>query len=175
MELPGEGYLFNLSLITITFAAVSALVMLIRQSMGSGLSRFDVHLIATYISYGFVLSIVALLPPLLFLFGLAPNVLWPVSSCLAILLFFPVLVSVIVRRRRASKNPAPLAVKTSFCLHGLANVVLLVNAVALPWQGIHLYAGALTLSAATVMWMFARRIASLFSEMPLQGFDPDRG
>jgi hypothetical protein len=34
MELPGTAYLFNLSLISITFTAVSALVMLVRQTMG---------------------------------------------------------------------------------------------------------------------------------------------
>ena len=35
MELPGETYLFNLSLIAVTFTAVSALVMLMRQTMGA--------------------------------------------------------------------------------------------------------------------------------------------
>jgi hypothetical protein len=165
MDLPGEAYLFNLSLVTITFSAVSALVMLIRQSMGSGLTRFDIHLIATYISYGFVLTVIALLPPLLSLFELAPNVLWTIASGLAFLLFMPVLISVVLRRRKSSKSPAPLAVKSSFVIHGIANLIFLANAVIGPWQGIHLYATALTVSVATVMWMFARRIASLFSEV----------
>ena len=43
MDVPGEAYLFNLSLLAITFAAVSVLVMLMRQTMGGRLSNFDVH------------------------------------------------------------------------------------------------------------------------------------
>ena len=175
MELPSEAYLFNLSLIAITFAAVSALVMLIRQSMGGGLTKYDIHLISSYISYGFVLSLIALLPPLVSLFQLAPHTLWTVSSGLAVLLFGPVLASIIFRRRKASPHPVPIVVKASFCLHGFAIALLLVNAAITPWQGIQLYAAALTLSAATVMWTFERRIASLFSDKPLEGFDPDRG
>lgn len=87
MELPGEVYLFNLSLIAISFAVVSALVMIMRQSMGGKMSLFDVYLISTYISWGFTQSLVALLPPLVALFepapescGLSPAVLQPLSS-----------------------------------------------------------------------------------------------
>jgi hypothetical protein len=175
MELPGQDYLFNLSLVAISFAAVSALVMLIRQFMGGGLSKYDIHLIASYISYAFVLSLLGLLPPLVSLFPLAPRMLWTISSGLAVLIFAPVLASVIYRRKRASPHPVPLVVKASFCLHGLSNILLLANAAIAPWQGIQLYAAALTLSLATVMWTFARRIASLFGDKPAEGFDPDRG
>jgi len=175
MELPGQAYLFNLSLIAITFAAVSALVMLIRQSMGGGLTKYDIHLIASYISYGFVLSLIALLPPLISLFQLSPHTLWTVSSGFAVLIFGPVLASVIFRRAKASPHAVPVVVKASFYLHGFANILFLANAVIAPWQGIQLYAAALTLSVATVMWTFARRIASLFGDKLLEGFDPDRG
>jgi hypothetical protein len=57
MELPGETYLFNLSLIAVTFTAVSALVMLMRQTMGGKLSNFDVYLITSYISFGFAVAL----------------------------------------------------------------------------------------------------------------------
>ncbi len=175
MELHGETYLFNLSLIAVTFTAVSALVMLMRQTMGGKLSNFDVHLITTYLSYGFVLSLIALLPPLVFLFQPTPSTLWTTSSGLAAVLLGPVLASVVFRRRKASPQPAPLAVKASFCMHGLAIIVLLVNAVVVPWQGIHLYAAALTLSVATLMFTFVRRIASLFGDKPGDDWDPKRG
>jgi hypothetical protein len=56
MELPGETYLFNLSLIAVTFTAVSALVMLLRQTMGGKLSNFDVYLITSLISFGFAVG-----------------------------------------------------------------------------------------------------------------------
>jgi len=175
MELPGETYLFNLSLISVTFTAVSALVMLMRQTMGGKLSNFDVYLITTYISLGFVLSIIALLPPLISLFQPTPNTLWTTSSSLAVLLFAPVLANAFVLRRKASPQSASFAVKTTFSTHGLAIIVLLVNAVIVPWQGVHLFAAALTLSVANLMWAFTRRIASLFGDKPGEDWDPKRG
>ena len=61
----GSTYLYNLSLVSITFAAVSALVMLMRQTMGGKLSKFDVYLVTSYVSGAIAVTIVALLPPLL--------------------------------------------------------------------------------------------------------------
>ena len=57
MDLPGEAYLFNLSLLAITIAVVSALVMLVRQTMGGKLSNFDIYLTSSFISSGFVIAL----------------------------------------------------------------------------------------------------------------------
>lgn len=175
MELPGEAYLFTLSLVAATFAVVSALVMIMRQSMGGKMSVFDVYLITAYISWGFMQSIVALLPPLVALFEPTTQVLWAVSSGLAAVVFTAVLAGIVHRRLKASPEPTALAVKTSFSLHAVAILVFLVNAVAEPWQGVHLFAAALTLSVASVMWAFVRRIASLFGVKPSKDWDPKRG
>ena len=53
IELPGAAYLYNLSLLAATVAVVSALVMVVRETMGGKLSKFDVYLLTTYISLGF--------------------------------------------------------------------------------------------------------------------------
>src|SRR4030042_1795634 len=95
MELPGEAYLFTLSLVAATFAVVSALVMIMRQSMGGKMSVFDVYLVTTYISWGFAQSLVALLPPLAALFEPAPRILWAAASGLAAVVFAVVLASVV--------------------------------------------------------------------------------
>ena len=65
MELPGETFLFNLSLLAITFSAVSVLVTLLRQTMGGELSKFDVYLVNAFVQQGFALAIAAILPPLI--------------------------------------------------------------------------------------------------------------
>ena len=70
MDLPGEAYLFNLSLVAMTFAAVSVLVMLMRQTMGGALSNYDVHLVTNYVSQAFVVAVGAILPSMLADFGL---------------------------------------------------------------------------------------------------------
>jgi hypothetical protein len=175
MELPGETFLFNLSLIAVTFTAVSALVMLIRQTLGGKLSNFDVYLITSYISFGFAEALAAILPPLVNFFELPPFGLWAISSALAAVLLGSVLVTVVYRRRKVAPEPMPLGVISSFSTHGLVVITLLVNAMIQPWQGIHLFAGALTLSVAVLMWTFVRRIASLVGDKPGDDWDPRRG
>jgi hypothetical protein len=83
MEMPGSTYLFNLSIVAMSFAAVSVLVMLVRQMMGGKLSNFDVHATASYVGSGFMLTIIALLPSLIAPFGFATALMWTISSGLA--------------------------------------------------------------------------------------------
>jgi cytochrome c oxidase subunit IV len=111
MELPGSTYLFNLSLLAITFAAVSVLVMLVRQTMGGKLSKIDVHLVTTFVSLGFVQAISAVLPPAADLFGLSDRVLWAVASGPAALLLAAVFAHIQWERSKlTTERLAPLVV-----------------------------------------------------------------
>src|SRR5690348_3702520 len=136
MELPGETYLFNLSLLALTFTAVSALVMLLRQTMGGKLSNFDIYLIVTYISLGFSIAVGCLLPPLVALFEPAAPVLWLVASVGAAILLGSVVLNALRWRTRASREPISLAVRTTFTIHGVVVVVLIVNALWPAVQGV---------------------------------------
>jgi hypothetical protein len=175
MELHGETYLFNLSLLAITFAAVSALVMLIRQTMGGKLSNFDIYLIASYVSCGFAQALAAILPPLVSLFELPKAALWAISSVLAAILIGGVIFNVVRLRRNVSPEPMASAQVLSLSMHGVAIIVFLINAAVLPWQGVHLFALAVTLSVAGVMWAFVRRVSSLLGDKPGEDWDPKRG
>lgn len=175
MEESGSIYLFNLSIIAITFTAVSALVMLVRQTMGGKLSNFDVYLITSFVSFGFAQSLSAILPSLISLFGPPHSVLWAGSSGCAAILLGSTLFSIVRRRRRVSAIPIANSVFAAFCLQGLAVTVLAVNALITAWQGVHLFAGAVTLSVAVIMWAFVRRIASLLGDQPGEDWDPKQG
>ena len=175
MEVPGETYLFNLSLIAVTFTAVSALVMLLRQTMGGKLSNFDVYLITSFISFGFAIAISAILLPWVAFLELPPAHFWAVSSGLAAVLMGGTLVANVHRRHIVATAPMSWSVKSSFVANGLCVIILFINAVVPPWQGIHLYAGALTLSTAAIMWAFVRRIGSLVGDKPGDDWDPKRG
>jgi hypothetical protein len=175
MELPGETYLFNLSLIAVTFTAVSALVMLLRQTMGGKLSNFDVYLITSFISFGFAIALAAILPPLAVFFELPHPAFWAVSSGLAAVLMGSTMAANLHRRHIVATEPMSWSVKSSFAANGLGVIIFFINAVVPPWQGIHLYAGALTLSTAGIMWAFVRRIGSLVGDKPGDDWDPKRG
>jgi hypothetical protein len=174
-ELPGAIYLFNLSLLAVTFAVVSALVMLVRQTMGGRLTNFDVYLITAYVSFGFVMALEAVLPPLVFLFDPPPVVLWAIASGLAVVIHSGVLASNVRLRHKVSKEPMSWAVAGSFSAHGLIVAAFAINALVPAVQGVGLFAAALTVSLAIMLWTFVRRISSLFGDKPGEDWDPKRG
>jgi hypothetical protein len=106
IDVPAEAYLFNLSLMALTFAAVSVLVMLIRQTMGGKLSNFDIHLITSYVSRGFAIAVAAVLPSLIAGFALPEKLFWPVTSGFAALIF-SVVMAVTQRQRRQIVKSLP--------------------------------------------------------------------
>jgi hypothetical protein len=174
-ELEGTTFFYNLSVLAVTFAAVSALVMLVRQTLGGKLSSFDIYLLRAFISFGFAVAIGAILPPLLILFELQRVLIWPIASVLAALMLAVILASVVTTRRKVTSGVVPPVVAVSYGLHALAVVALLVNAAVPAIQGAGPFAAALTLCLANTMWAFVRRIASLIGDKPSEDWDPRRG
>ena len=161
MELPGSEYLNNLSILAVSFAAVSVLVTVVRQISGGPLSKVDVHLLTTFIAAGFVQCIAAVLPSALALLGLTGRTLWIVASGAAALVYAIAIAWIQWDRSKFSnKGFGPLTL-VSFASLWLSVLVFLVNIVVPSIQGVGLYAGAVTLSLGTAMWAFVRRIASL--------------
>jgi hypothetical protein len=172
VELPGTAYLYNLSLLSVTFATVSALVMLVRQTLGGRLSKFDIFLLRGFISFSLFVAFAAILPPLAALSDAATQVLWPLTSAAAAILLAVNLYTVIVRRRKATGEPAPTGVTIRYIVHGIVIALLVINAIVPAVQGIALYAAALTLCLGNMMWAFVRRISSLLGEKPSKDWDP---
>lgn len=175
MELPGSGYLFNLSLVAVTFAAISVLVMLVRQTMGGRLSKIDIHLVATYVSIGFVQAIAAMLPPAAGLLGLSGRAVWGVGSGLAAIGIAAVFANILWERSRIMKEPMTSLISVSYVLQGLAVLILLANAALPAIQGTGPHVAAMTFSVAVVMWSFVRRLVSLLGEEPNEDWDLKRG
>ncbi len=173
MDLAGSEYLYTLSLVAITFTAVSVLVMLMRHSLGGRPSNFDIYLLTAYISFGFAHTINGLLPALIAFVDFPLHIRWAISSFLAALLVVWALGHSVYLRKQASQSPMSYSVVGGFLIHALMAVVLLVN-VAL-WQDAFPYVAAVTMSLGTTMWLFVRRIASLFGDRPGDDWDPKRG
>jgi hypothetical protein len=175
MELPGSAYLFNLSIVAMTFAAVSALVMLIRQTMGGKLTDFDVYLMVAFVSMGCVLSVDAMLPPLISIFEPPPGLLWGTASGLAAVSLASEVAIVYRMRRRASTAPVPHWAAAIFVLHGADALLLAANAVIPGLQDLRVFALALTLSLVVFMFSIVRRIASLLGDKSGEDWDPQHG
>ncbi|HKQ94961.1 MAG TPA: hypothetical protein VJS40_05090 [Aestuariivirgaceae bacterium] len=173
MELPGSEYLFTFSLVAITFTAVSVLVMLMRQSLGGKPSNFDIYLLTAHISFGFAHTLNGLWPALIAFAEIPLETNWAVSSVLAAILICWALARSLYLRKHASTDPMSYGVAGGFVVHGIMAGLLLAN--SLYWQNAVFYVGPVTISLGATMWLFTRRIASLFGEKPGDDWDPKRG
>jgi hypothetical protein len=80
MELPGTAYLFTMALLAITFIGFSAIVMQLRQTLHGKLSQLDLMIAQSYMEFGLMISVGAMLPPLLSYWEFSPAIIWRVSS-----------------------------------------------------------------------------------------------
>ena len=80
MELPSSAYLYTLALLAMTFVGFTAIVMILRQSLGGPLSRFDTLVARFFMAWGFLITYGAMLPPLLAAFELHHPLVWRASS-----------------------------------------------------------------------------------------------
>lgn len=175
MGLDGEAFLLNLSLLAATFAAVSTLVMLLRQSMGGALSAFDIHLITTYVGIGFLIAIIAVLPPVIAAWTASPGDAWSIAGVLGAVTYAVHTVALITRRRRVTAV-TPLMTYFDWVCQLVVIVMLAANAVLPAYRGFGLYGGALLFALAVVAWSFARRIMSLLAgKTPRDDWDPSKG
>jgi len=175
MELAGSEYLYNLSLLALTFSALSVLVTVVRQINGGPLSAVDVYLVTTFTSAGFGQCFAAVLPPVVGLFGLTGQALWAVASGIAAILSAAVIARIQWERRKTEMGSLGSSLLVVFVALWLSVLILTVNAFVPAVQGIGLHAAAVTLSLGTVMWSFVRRIACLGGQRPRGEWDLGRG
>lgn len=175
MEMPEAPFLYNVSLLGITFSAVSTLVMLLRQAMGGKVSNFDIYLITSYVSVGFLIAIDAVLPPVFFSLGLSSDTASVVASLLAAFITGWTFLCAFLRRRRAARGPMSAHVVISFVCYTIAVLVFLADALAPQLRIGGPYELAVTFLTGTIMWTFVRRVESLLGEDPGTDWNPSRG
>ena len=70
--MPELTYLYTLASLSVTFVGFSALVIILRQTMGGEMSKLDILITRIFIQLGFIVAGGAMLPALLQLFALPP-------------------------------------------------------------------------------------------------------
>jgi len=71
VEVKGAALLYTLATLAVTFAGFAALLLIIRQSAGGGLSPLDRFFARTVVGHFFWLAAGAIFPPLLALYDLS--------------------------------------------------------------------------------------------------------
>jgi hypothetical protein len=70
MEVKGAGLLYTLATLSVTFAGFAALLLMLRQSAGAGLSALDRFLARTVVGHFFWLAAGGIFPSVLSLYEL---------------------------------------------------------------------------------------------------------
>jgi len=149
MESPEFAHLYTLAALAMTFVGFSVIVMVLRQSLGHKLTRFDILLAHVYMEFGLMISAGSLVPPLLMRWELSPSMVWRVSSVVAALPLIIFAVTYPRRRRAASGEPSPFyALFNSFVVL-LIGLCFLMNAFVLQD---HLAAAFITVMTAFLIF-----------------------
>ena len=134
LELPGAAYFYTLATVAITFVTFSSLLIILRQTVGAGLTTYDSTVTRFFMQLGFIVIAGALLPPLLALCEAPPDVIWRVSSGLTGAVVLVRMIGWPAQRRKALGPRAP-AIATLYIAAGIAIALLLLeNAVGVPWH-----------------------------------------
>lgn len=114
MGLPNEAFLLTFSGLAVTFSAVSALVTMLRQTMGGKLSSFDIYLVDAFSAHSFVLAIAAILPSLVSQYSESASIIWPVSSVLAGSAMAFTTIHMMLLRRKIASGTMPFGMVFTF-------------------------------------------------------------
>jgi len=157
--MPELTYLYTLASLSVTFVGFSALVIILRQTMGGEMSKLDILITRIFIQLGFIVAGGAMLPALLQLFALPPPLVWRVASVAAAVPSFLFAATYPRRRRAASGMPIPVVIWVDVAILASCAVVLACNAGGLGFApNGPLFAAALTGIFFLAAWAYLQAL-----------------
>src|SRR5258708_33725667 len=107
MDTTETTFLYALASISTTFVGFSALIMMVRQTLGDGLSDLEAWITRTFVQLGFLVTAGALTPPLLALCGYADEPIWRLCSGILGAIMLSLVLTYPPRRRAVAGKSAP--------------------------------------------------------------------
>jgi len=151
MESQGTSYLYTMAILGMTFMGFSAIVMLLRQTVGGHLRPFDALFARIYMEFALIVSIGAMLPLLLTFWELPTATVWRLSSGLLGVRLLAIASRYPARRRAATGEPTPRYVRVNVGIIFLISLTLLITATGV----LHERSGPAFLTALTAFLTFA--------------------
>ena len=168
MEVKGATFLYTLAGLMIPFAGFSALLFGVRQAAGATLSRLDRYIARTVMTYIFVLTAGALMPPLFALYDVPEQWIWRGSGVLFALPMLSLQVTYPLRRRKVVGQGPPPAIFAVFVVFGSAVTLAMLGYML---AGLHYSAAAyitgLTIDFFTVVYGFVTAL-DIIMQQPLE-------
>jgi hypothetical protein len=122
-------YLYTLAAISVTFVGFSALVIILRQTLGGEMSKLDILITRIFIQLGFLVAAGALLPALLALLQFTDLQCWRLASVAIAVPSLLFACSYPSRRRAASGSPTPIGVWLDVIIIVVLSLMLFLNGV----------------------------------------------
>ncbi len=172
MELPNATYLYTLALIAIAYVGFTAIVLILRQSLGVALSSLDTLVARLFMVRGFVVTYLSILPMLLAGFELSHTTVWRVSSALGGLSLVVMHVGYQVLRGRVTGEPTPFHL-WFYTVSGFAfGIALLANAAAnAPGVAGGIYAAVVTLDMLQASIAFVQHFGFMLDALQVKRRD----
>jgi hypothetical protein len=151
MESPEISYLYTIALLGISFMGFAAIVMLLREALGGHLGPFDVLFARVYMEGALIVSMGAMLPPLLMFWALSTGAVWRLCSGLVGVPLLGIALSYPARRRATTGKSTPRYVRVNTTIVLLISLTLLIDATGL----LHERSGPAFLAALTAFLTFS--------------------
>ena len=165
MEVTGAAYLYTIAVIGITFIGFSAIVMMLRQTSGQSLQRFDILIAHVYMEFGLIVTVGSLLPPLFSFWGLGSQMVWRASSAVLGLSLLAFSLTYPRRRREAVRESLPRYTKTNIAVIILIGAILAGNACGIVQDRMPaVYLSAITAFMAFAVASWLRALSIIFLE-----------
>jgi hypothetical protein len=169
VELANAAYLYTLALIAIGYVGFTAIVLILRQSLGGTLSSLDALVARLFMVRGFVITYLSMAPMLLASFELSHTTVWQVASALGGLSLVVTHVGYQVLRGRITGDPTPLHLWFYTVSGSTFGVVLLANASAVAPSAIAaIYVTGVTLDMIQASIAFVHHFGFMIQEMQTQ-------
>jgi hypothetical protein len=169
MEVKGATLLYTLATVMITFAGFSVLLLTLRPATGAKLSLLDRYLAKTVMTFVFVLTAAALLPPLLALCDIEEAEIWRDSAGLFALPMLFLQVTYPHRRRKVVGKAPPPAIFAVLVVLGSAVTLAMLGYVVEGFKySAAAYITALTIDFFTVVFGFVIAL-DVILQQPIEG------
>ena len=169
MELPNAAYLYTLALIAVAYVGFTAIVLILRQSVGGALSPLDTLVARLFMGWGFLITYLSMLPMLLAAFEFGHKAVWQIASAFAGLSFLVMHVGYQIWRGRVTGEPTPSHLWLHTVSGSAFGAVLLVNAAAIvPTAVGAIYAAAVTLDMLQASFAFVQHFGLMIDQLRTQ-------
>jgi hypothetical protein len=167
MEVKVAALLYTLATLAVTFAGFAALLLIIRQSAGGGLSPLDRFFARTVVGHFFWLAAGAILPPLLALYDLPESTVWKASALLFGLPMLAILVSFPHRRLAATGSPVPPRILAVMVVAGaLATAAMIALVLTNSINPAAAYTSAIVINFLTHVFAFITALEVILQQQP---------